>query len=92
MHLCASSFHSWRLICGRLRHGTRSLRNSWYWSKADFWILLTTSAFSQTILARVAFLISVSWDSVNLTAASEVSYQNLNSLTSLLLMSFENIN
>ena len=77
LHLCASSFHNCKLIWGKLRQGTRSLRNSWYWSKADFWILSTTSAFSQTILARVAFLISVSWDSVNLTAASEVSYQNL---------------
>ena len=28
-------------------------------------------------LARVIFLISVNWASVNLTEASEVSYQNL---------------
>ena len=76
LHLWASSFHRPRLIWGRLRQGTLSFRNSWYWSKADFWILSTTSAFSQMILASVTFLNSVSWLSVKRTAASEVSYQN----------------
>ena len=59
-HDPTSSFHRLRLTAGRLLQGTLSFRNSWYWSKTDFWILSTTSQFSQMTLARVIFLISAS--------------------------------
>ena len=49
LHFLVSSFQRWRLISGMFLQGTRSLRNSWGWSNTDFWILSTTSQFSQII-------------------------------------------
>ena len=53
----------------------QTYRNSWGWSKMDFWISPTMSQFSQTTFDRVNFRISFNWASLKRVDAASFSYQ-----------------
>ena len=71
------SFQRSRLMEGRALQGTRGLRKGSGTSNMALWMCETWSQLSQVTLARLTFLISSSWASVNLMRGLPPSYQNL---------------
>ena len=71
------SFQNSKLIPGRASHGTRGFKKGSGISNIPLWTEDIWSQFSHINFDKVTFLISASWDSVNLVRGFPPSYQNL---------------